>query len=112
MSTEHSMEEATGATTEHAAMEGVAEKGKGKAIQEHTEGEEDSSDDDDYVDDGVDPDEDDLLEIDASNIIQGGRTRGKNIDWAAVNDEDAMDDDDPSDDEYKAPVEETDTMKD
>jgi len=45
MSTEHSMEEATGVTTEHTAMEDVAtEKGKGKAIQEHTEREEDTSD--------------------------------------------------------------------
>ena len=52
MSTEHNMEEeeATAITTEHTAMEDIAaEKGKGKAIQEHTEGEEDSSDDDQTV---------------------------------------------------------------
>jgi len=48
MNAEHSMEEPTSVTTEHISMEGIAtEKGKGKAIQEQTSGEEDSSDDDD-----------------------------------------------------------------
>ncbi|KAF8454892.1 hypothetical protein BGX38DRAFT_1169953 [Terfezia claveryi] len=51
--------------------------------------------------------EDELAEIDTSNIIHSGRTRRKNIDWTAVSDEDAMDDDD-DDDEYKA---EDDSMK-
>ena len=49
------MEEVTSVTTEPTSTEDVAtEKGKGKAIQEHTEGEEDSSDDDDDDDDDDD----------------------------------------------------------
>ena len=57
--------------------------------------------------------DDDLAEIDTSNIIEGGRrTRGRNIDWAAVGGEDAMDEDDDDDEEYHAPVEEDDSMKD
>ena len=55
MSTEHTMEEATGITTQHTTMEEEVpvDKGKGKALQEHTEGEEDSSDDDDMAEDAV-----------------------------------------------------------
>lgn len=55
--------------------------------------------------------EDDLDEIDLSNIIQG-RTRGRNIDWTIVGGEDAMDEDDDDDEEYHAPVKDDDAMKD
>ncbi|RPB26296.1 hypothetical protein L211DRAFT_835654 [Terfezia boudieri ATCC MYA-4762] len=118
MNTEHSMGESTGITTEHTAMEDVAEKGKGKAIQEHTEGEEDSSSDDDQSEEEEEEEpENELAEIDTSNIIQGCRTRGK---YFAVSGEgamdDAMDDDDEDDDdEYKPEDEyksEDDSMKD
>ena len=56
--------------------------------------------------------DDDLAEIDTSNIIQGGRTRGRNIDWTAVGSEDAMDEDDDDDEEYHAPEDDDDAMKD
>jgi len=56
--------------------------------------------------------EDDLAEIDTSNIISGGRTRGKNIDWTTAQGQDAMDDEDDDDGDYKEPVEDDDAMKD
>ena len=50
-----------------------------------------------------DEDDDDLAEIDTSNIISGGRrTRGKQIDFTnAV--QDVMDDEEDDDEDFKAP---------
>jgi len=93
-------------------------KGKGKAVEEKkpiaVEDEEmdDEEEDEDEEMDEVDDDdaaepEDDLEEIDPTNIVSR-RTRGKKIDYAkeaeaAGND---LEEDDDDDEEYVAPVEE------
>jgi hypothetical protein len=57
--------------------------------------------------------EDDLAEIDPSNIIGGRRTRGKQIDFAKAAEEAGdMDEDDEDDTEYKAPEEVSDDKMD
>ncbi|KAF8252376.1 hypothetical protein K440DRAFT_658177 [Wilcoxina mikolae CBS 423.85] len=94
--------------------EEVADKGKGKAA-EIVETEDESSDEevaagDDSAMDLEDVDEDDLAEIDTSNIIQGGRrTRGAQIDFKAAQENEMIDDDeDDDDDDFHAPKEDQD----
>ena len=54
----------------------------------------------------LEEEDDDLAEIDPSNIIGGRRTRGKEIDFAkAAEEAGEMDEDDDDDEEYKAPEE-------
>ncbi|KAI5855830.1 hypothetical protein BZA05DRAFT_389808 [Tricharina praecox] len=88
----------------------VPNKGKGKAVAEPVETEDESSDEEmgasDEVMDLEDVEEDDLAEIDTSNIIQGGRTRGAKIDFKAVQENEMIDDDeDEDDDDFQAPKE-------
>ncbi|EMD59390.1 hypothetical protein GGP41_009255 [Bipolaris sorokiniana] len=100
-------------------MEGVQDpttdvKGKGKA----QEGEvmEESMDDDssdesgaeDQVGEPEEPDEDNMEEIETSNIISS-RTRGKNIDFSKANQELEGDDDEDDDEDFVDP---DDQMKD
>ncbi|KAF8539983.1 histone chaperone domain CHZ-domain-containing protein [Trichophaea hybrida] len=101
-------------TNPHIAEE-VADKGKGKAA-EIVETEDESSDEeigagDESAMDLEDADDDDLAEIDTSNIIQGGRrTRGAKIDFKAAQENEMLDDDDDDDDDadFQAPKEEQD----
>jgi hypothetical protein len=52
----------------------------------------------------TDDDEDDLAEIDTSNIIAGGRrTRGKQVDFQAAQADVMDDDEDEDDDDFQAP---------
>ncbi|KAF2878317.1 histone chaperone domain CHZ-domain-containing protein [Massariosphaeria phaeospora] len=97
-STDHSME-----GVENPA--GATDKGKGKAPQApeamESAAEEDSSDESAAEDQAVEPepeDEDNMEEIDTSNIV-GSRTRGKNIDFAKANKELGDEDDDEENDE-------------
>ncbi|KAJ5169073.1 Histone H2A.Z-specific chaperone chz1 [Penicillium canariense] len=85
-----------------------AEKGKGKAQDPEISMEEDSSsesENENEMADNDDEDADDQLEpISQDNIISGGRrTRGKNIDWQEVRDNnaDAMEDDEDDDEDYQ-----------
>lgn len=57
----------------------------------------------------IDVEEDDLAEIDTTNIIEGGRrTRGKKIDFAkAAAEADAMEEDSEDDEDFKAPPEDS-----
>lgn len=94
-------------TDQSSAAQGneTIDKGKGKAIQlqptEETEGE--TSEDEEMDEDGEE--EDELAEIDSSNIIQGGRrTRGKKIDFAAAaKEQPAADEDSEDDEDFVAP---------
>ncbi|WZH39451.1 Histone specific chaperone chz1 [Fusarium acuminatum] len=93
------------------------EKGKGKAPAEHIT--EDSAMDEDDDDDSDDEDEevrfpppalyyeDGLEEIDLNNIVQGGRTRGAQIDFAKAAEQHPADDEDEEDDEDFQPAEDT-----
>ncbi|KAF2660848.1 hypothetical protein K491DRAFT_711430 [Lophiostoma macrostomum CBS 122681] len=94
-------------------MEGVEEpttvdKGKGKAPQAApVEESEDSSDESAAEDQGGDAepedvDEDNMEEIDTSNIV-GSRTRGKNIDYAKAAQDLGEDDDEEDDDDFVDP---------
>ncbi|KAL7266627.1 Histone H2A.Z-specific chaperone CHZ1 [Rhizina undulata] len=88
-------------------------KGKGKAVKP-IETEDETSDDEMYdvnVEEEEDEEaEDDLAEIDTNNIIGGGRTRGKKIDFAkAAQAEGAVEDEDEDDEEYQAPETEMET---
>jgi len=85
----------------------IADKGKGKAVEEVHE--EESSDeeagDDTMAAEELEEEEDDLAEIDPSNIIGGPRTRGKAIDFAKAAEEAGdMDEDDDEDEEYEEEV--------
>ncbi|KAI5799990.1 histone chaperone domain CHZ-domain-containing protein [Geopyxis carbonaria] len=86
--------------TEDAPMD----KGKGKAVEETDN--DDSSDEEMGEENAevVEEDEDELAEIDPSNIIESGRrTRGVSVDYAkAAAEEDMMDEDDDEDDDFKA----------
>ncbi|OTB04301.1 hypothetical protein M426DRAFT_320890 [Hypoxylon sp. CI-4A] len=94
------------------ADESVESKGKGKAAAQDpvdTAMDEDDDDDDEEEAEGGDEDADDNLdEIDPSNIVAGGRrTRGRVIDWAkAAQDNPAEDDDEDDEEDYEPAVEE------
>ncbi|MCJ1363874.1 Histone H2A.Z-specific chaperone [Acarospora aff. strigata] len=98
----------------HPADTAIASKGKGKAIDAAPQDmsmdeneDEDSSDEEtgaeDDAPDPVEEDEDDLGEIDPDNIIGGGRTRGKTIDFAqaAENAGDDLDEDEDDDEDFE-----------
>ncbi|KAJ4341327.1 Histone H2A.Z-specific chaperone CHZ1 [Ascochyta clinopodiicola] len=91
-------------------MEGVQDtKGKGKAPQNVVEESEDSSDESAGEDQAAEPeeaDEDNMEEIETSNIIQGSRTRGKTIDFAKANQELEGEDDEDEDDDFVDPDDE------
>ncbi|KAK7977618.1 Histone H2A.Z-specific chaperone CHZ1 [Apiospora saccharicola] len=87
------------------AAQAQVEKGKGKAANAEEPVEqsmdEDSDEDEEAGEDAAEEDDDNMDEIDLSNIVEGGRrTRGKVIDWAKAaenvptNEEDEDDDDD------------------
>ncbi|KAF4994491.1 hypothetical protein FGRMN_5761 [Fusarium graminum] len=88
------------------------EKGKGKAPAEHVtedsamdeDDDDDDSDDDEEV---AEADEDGMEEIDTNNIVQGGRTRGAQIDFAKAAAQHPADDEDEEDDEDFQPAEDT-----
>lgn len=63
---------------------------KSKAAEDPTAG--------DSMDIEENDDDDDLAEIDPSNIISGSRTRGKKIDFTKVNDLEGEEDDDDDED--------------
>ncbi|KAJ4369920.1 Histone H2A.Z-specific chaperone CHZ1 [Neocucurbitaria cava] len=97
-------------------MEGVQDpatdnKGKGKAPEGDVMEEsmdDDSSDEsgaEDQVGEVEEPDEDNMEEIETSNII-GSRTRGKNIDFAKANQELGEDEDEDDDDDFVDPDDE------
>ncbi|KAL8682366.1 MAG: hypothetical protein Q9186_001556 [Xanthomendoza sp. 1 TL-2023] len=82
----------------------VAEKGKGKAPEDVSMGEDDddSSDEETGAEEDepeqAEEDEDDLQEINTENIV-GGRTRGKAIDYNKIDTSDLPEDDEDDDDE-------------
>ncbi|KAL4868222.1 histone chaperone domain CHZ-domain-containing protein [Aspergillus spectabilis] len=98
----------------HAPEAAAYDKGKGKAIDdpmdvsmdedeesEESDAEEPMAEDDDDEGDNLEP-------ISADNIITGGRTRGKNIDFQEAAErikEDEMEDDEDDDDEDFEPIE-------
>ncbi|KAM0349694.1 hypothetical protein ACHAPU_003523 [Fusarium lateritium] len=94
------------------AQDSFAEdKGKGKAPAEHAtedstmdEDDDDESDEDEEV---AEADEDGMEEIDPNNIVQGGRTRGAQIDFAKAAAQHPADDEDEEDDEDFQPAEDT-----
>ncbi|KAI4622068.1 Histone H2A.Z-specific chaperone [Alternaria sp. BMP 0032] len=102
------------AQPENQQMEGVQDpatdvKGKGKAQEGETV--EESMDDDSSDESGVEdqePDEDNMEEIDTSNVLSS-RTRGKNIDFAKANQELGDEDEEDDDDDFVDP---DDQMKD
>ncbi|KAH6642716.1 histone H2A.Z-specific chaperone CHZ1 [Boeremia exigua] len=92
-------------------MEGVQDnKGKGKAPQQdNLEESDDSSDESAGEEVAVEPeeaDEDNMEEIETSNIIHGSRTRGKTIDFAKANEELGDDDEEDEDDDFVDPDDE------
>ncbi|KAI9734886.1 MAG: hypothetical protein M1834_001966 [Cirrosporium novae-zelandiae] len=100
--------------------EASLDKGKGKAVdqpmEDATMDEDDTSDEeaDDHVP-SAEVEEDNLEEIDPDNIINGPRTRGRNIDFAKVAAEQKEEDDydEDADDDFVAKVEDEDEeMKD
>ncbi|TGO43173.1 hypothetical protein BHYA_0003g01280 [Botrytis hyacinthi] len=96
------------------------DKGKGKSAAEPQdvtmgEGGDDSSSEEDVDDDAPPPAEEveeeaSDNEIDKSNIIQGRRTRGKQIDFAAAAKDLPADDDEDEDDDFQSEGEEDDEM--
>ncbi|KAF7877023.1 uncharacterized protein EAF02_008243 [Botrytis sinoallii] len=98
----------------------IGDKGKGKSAAEPQdvtmgEGGDDSSSEEE-VDDDAPPlaeeveEEPSDNEIDKSNIIQGRRTRGKQIDFAAAAKDLPADDDEDEDDDFQSEGEEDDEM--
>merc|ERR1712137_117127 len=107
------------AQPENQQMEGVQDpttdvKGKGKAQEGETVEEsmdDDSSDEsgaEDQAGEPEEPDEDNMEEIDTSNVLQS-RTRGKNIDFAKANQELGDEDEEDDDEDFVDP---DDQMKD
>ncbi|KAL8991116.1 MAG: hypothetical protein Q9169_007943 [Polycauliona sp. 2 TL-2023] len=94
----------------------VADKGKGKATEDVSMGEEDDSSDEETGAEEDEPeqaaeDEDDLQEIDESNIV-GGRTRGKAIDYNKIDpSEFPEDEEDEDDDDFEDPDANNDAME-
>ncbi|KAF5025325.1 hypothetical protein F66182_2583 [Fusarium sp. NRRL 66182] len=86
-------------------------KGKGKApteeVNEDTAMDEDDDEDSDEDEDVAEADEDGLEEIDPSNIVQGGRTRGAQIDFAKAAEQYPAEDEDEEDDDDFEPTEDT-----
>ncbi|ESZ92061.1 hypothetical protein SBOR_7561 [Sclerotinia borealis F-4128] len=97
-----------------------ADKGKGKSVAEPQdvtmgEGGEDSSSEEEVDDDAPPPAEEveeevSDNEIDKSNIIQGRRTRGKQIDFAAAAKELPVEDDEDEDEDFQSEGEDDDEM--
>ncbi|KAF3002988.1 Histone H2A.Z-specific chaperone [Curvularia kusanoi] len=99
------------AQREDQQMEGVQDtKGKGKATQQDVmDDSEESSDESAAEEAAAEPeeaDEDNMEEIETSNIIHGSRTRGKTIDFAKANEELGDDDDEDEDDDFVDPDDE------
>ncbi|KAL8730084.1 MAG: hypothetical protein Q9166_004283 [cf. Caloplaca sp. 2 TL-2023] len=95
----------------------VVEKGKGKATDDVSMGEDDddSSDEETGAEEDepeqAEEDEDDLQEIDTDNIV-GGRTRGKAIDYNKIDpSEYPEDDEDEDDDDFEDPDANHDAMQ-
>ncbi|KAF7914385.1 uncharacterized protein EAF01_000791 [Botrytis porri] len=98
----------------------ISDKGKGKSAAEPQdvtmgEGGDDSSSEEEVDDDAPPPAEEveeeaSDNEIDKSNIIQGRRTRGKQIDFAAAAKDLPADDDEDEDDDFQSEGEEDDEM--
>ncbi|KAB8292149.1 hypothetical protein EYC80_007892 [Monilinia laxa] len=95
----------------------TADKGKGKSVAEPQdvtmgEGGEDSSSDDDAAPPAEEVEEEASdNEIDKSNIIQGRRTRGKQIDFAKAAQELPAEDDEEDEDEDFQSEEDDDEME-
>ncbi|KAL8729144.1 MAG: hypothetical protein Q9181_005106 [Wetmoreana brouardii] len=99
----------------------VIEKGKGKAADTPQdvsmgEDEDDSSDEETGAEEDepeqAEEDEDDMGEIDMDNIVGGGRTRGKSIDYNKVDPaEFPEDDEDDDDDDFVDPDADHDAMQ-
>ncbi|KAK6596793.1 hypothetical protein H4I96_09445 [Botrytis cinerea] len=98
----------------------IGDKGKGKSAAEPQdvtmgEGGDDSSSEEEvddlttYIAEEVEEEASDN-EIDKSNIIQGRRTRGKQIDFAAAAKDLPADDDEDEDDDFQSEGEEDDEM--
>lgn len=111
MSTENGTTDATLAGTTHANTT-FESKGKGKAAAEsedHPMGEAgDDEEEDDDEDEAEEPEaeEDNLEEIDPSNVISGPRTRQKEIDYAKAAQDLPAEEDDEEDDEEFVPEDE------
>ncbi|KAG0127143.1 histone chaperone domain CHZ-domain-containing protein [Tuber indicum] len=90
------------------ATENPTDKGKGKAIAPEEEESDSSGEEMETEAEEEEPEveDDEFAGLDTSNIITGGRTRGKQIDFAKAAAEQPADEDDEEDDEY-APAEET-----
>jgi len=110
------MSEQNGSTTVKENVDAIqppSDKGKGKAVTdaqdvsmevEDSSSEEEVDDNDPVVDE---PDEDNMEEIDTSNIIADGRrTRGRNIDFAKAAEEfpEEEDEDEDDDDDFEEPA--------
>ncbi|KAI9650974.1 Histone H2A.Z-specific chaperone [Ciborinia camelliae] len=89
----------------------TADKGKGKSVaepQDVTMGEGEDSSSEEEVDDDAPPPAEEVEEetsdneIDKSNIIQGRRTRGKQIDFAAAAKDLPAEDDEDEDDDFRS----------
>ncbi|OAL55578.1 hypothetical protein IQ07DRAFT_583046 [Pyrenochaeta sp. DS3sAY3a] len=101
------------AQPEDQQMEGVQDsatdvKGKGKAPEAEESMDDDSSDEsgaEEQAGEVEEPDEDNMEEIETSNII-GSRTRGKNIDFAKANEDLGEDDEDDDDEDFVDPDDE------
>ncbi|KAH7392840.1 histone chaperone domain CHZ-domain-containing protein [Pyrenochaeta sp. MPI-SDFR-AT-0127] len=102
------------AQSDNQHMEGVQDpatdaKGKGKApeadVMEESEDSSDESGVEDQAGEVEEPDEDNMEEIETSNII-GSRTRGKNIDFAKANQELGDDDEEDDDEDFIDPDDE------
>ncbi|CAD6451787.1 8ea809d7-3c52-4614-b5c0-8e0c49f0cfa4 [Sclerotinia trifoliorum] len=93
-----------------------ADKGKGKSVAEPQdvtmgEGDDSSSEDDDAPPPAEEVEEEASdNEIDKSNIIQGRRTRGKKIDFAAAAKDLPAEDDEDEDDDFQSEGEDDDEM--
>ncbi|KAJ8061595.1 hypothetical protein OCU04_009402 [Sclerotinia nivalis] len=93
-----------------------ADKGKGRSVAEPQdvtmgEGDDSSSEDDDAPPPAEEVEEEASdNEIDKSNIIQGRRTRGKQIDFAAAAKDLPAEDDEDEDDDFQSEGEDDDEM--
>ncbi|KAF2118898.1 histone chaperone domain CHZ-domain-containing protein [Lophiotrema nucula] len=96
---DHSMEDVETTAT------GAVDKGKGKAAAAEPVEESDSSDEsgpEEQADEVEPEDEDNMEEIDTSNIITSGRrTRGKEIDFSKAAADLPEDEDEDEDDDFK-----------
>ncbi|KAJ4390388.1 Histone H2A.Z-specific chaperone CHZ1 [Neurospora sp. IMI 360204] len=110
MSTENGTTDATLAGTAEANTT-FESKGKGKApaeSEDHPMGEAEDDEDDEDEDEAEEPEaeDDNLEEIDPSNVISGPRTRQKEIDYAKAAQDLPAEEDDEEDDEEFVPEDE------